>query len=180
MSSAAGSPVGEGSSQLPTVPKKRGRKEGTTSKAKGKGKAAAAREGGDGDSGEQQQQSQRGVTPQQQSSQPSGSASRDDTMQGGAGAGPQAAAAAANDSSRPAKKERTEKRGGQKLSRKNLFAKDCEWLFTTNVQCHADLYTSNNAVPEMMYAFGDDPNPLPESVNVLEEIIVDYLSELVG
>lgn len=30
-----------------------------------------------------------------------------------------------------------------------------------------------------MYAFGDDPNPLPESVNVLEEILVDYVSELV-
>lgn len=31
-----------------------------------------------------------------------------------------------------------------------------------------------------MYAFGDDPNPLPESVNVLEEILVDYVSELVS
>ena len=30
-----------------------------------------------------------------------------------------------------------------------------------------------------MYAFGDDRDPLPESVNVLEEILVDYLSDLV-
>lgn len=33
-------------------------------------------------------------------------------------------------------------------------------------------------VKTMMYAFGDDPDPLPESVAVLEEIMVDYLSEL--
>lgn len=31
-----------------------------------------------------------------------------------------------------------------------------------------------------MYAFGDDIDPLPESANVLEEILVDYLSEMVS
>ena len=31
----------------------------------------------------------------------------------------------------------------------------------------------------MMYAFGDDPDPLPESVAVLEEIMVDYITDLV-
>lgn len=34
-------------------------------------------------------------------------------------------------------------------------------------------------MPSMMYAFGDDPDPLPESVAVLEEIMVDYITDLV-
>lgn len=32
----------------------------------------------------------------------------------------------------------------------------------------------------MMYAFGDDVDPLPETVMVLEEILIDYLTELVS
>ncbi|KAL7007174.1 hypothetical protein EMMF5_003400 [Cystobasidiomycetes sp. EMM_F5] len=51
-------------------------------------------------------------------------------------------------------KERKER---QKLQRKNLFAKD---------------------LPAMMYAFGDDPEPLPETVAILEEVLVDYLTDL--
>lgn len=31
-----------------------------------------------------------------------------------------------------------------------------------------------------MYAFGDDVNPAPDSINVLEEIVVDYINEMVG
>jgi hypothetical protein len=30
-----------------------------------------------------------------------------------------------------------------------------------------------------MYAFGDDPNPLPESVAVLEDIMTEYVNEMV-
>jgi len=30
-----------------------------------------------------------------------------------------------------------------------------------------------------MYAFGDDPNPNPESVAVLEEIVTEYINEMV-
>ncbi|XP_057727281.1 transcription initiation factor TFIID subunit 13-like [Arachis stenosperma] len=31
----------------------------------------------------------------------------------------------------------------------------------------------------MMYGFGDDPNPLPESVALTEDIVVEYVTELV-
>eukprot|EP00262_Sarcandra_glabra_P021021 TRINITY_DN8612_c0_g1_i1.p1 TRINITY_DN8612_c0_g1~~TRINITY_DN8612_c0_g1_i1.p1 ORF type:complete len:129 (+),score=28.97 TRINITY_DN8612_c0_g1_i1:197-583(+) len=31
----------------------------------------------------------------------------------------------------------------------------------------------------MMYGFGDDPNPLPETVALLEDIVVEYITDLV-
>ncbi|XP_057423170.1 transcription initiation factor TFIID subunit 13 [Lotus japonicus] len=31
----------------------------------------------------------------------------------------------------------------------------------------------------MMYGFGDDPNPLPESVALMEDIVIEYVTELV-
>ncbi|XP_050265430.1 transcription initiation factor TFIID subunit 13-like isoform X2 [Quercus robur] len=31
----------------------------------------------------------------------------------------------------------------------------------------------------MMYGFGDDPNPLPESVALVEDIVVEYITDLV-
>ncbi|XP_059625604.1 transcription initiation factor TFIID subunit 13 [Cornus florida] len=31
----------------------------------------------------------------------------------------------------------------------------------------------------MMYGFGDDPNPLPETVALLEDIVVEYVTDLV-
>ncbi|KAL9430632.1 hypothetical protein AB3S75_025930 [Citrus x aurantiifolia] len=30
----------------------------------------------------------------------------------------------------------------------------------------------------MMYGFGDDPNPLPETVALVEDIVVDYVTDL--
>jgi transcription initiation factor TFIID subunit 13 len=30
-----------------------------------------------------------------------------------------------------------------------------------------------------MYAFGDDPNPSPDSVAVLEDIVIEYINEMV-
>src|SRR5271169_2888462 len=32
----------------------------------------------------------------------------------------------------------------------------------------------------LMYAFGDDPNPSPESVAVLEDIVTEYINEMVN
>ncbi|XP_057460877.1 transcription initiation factor TFIID subunit 13-like isoform X2 [Actinidia eriantha] len=32
----------------------------------------------------------------------------------------------------------------------------------------------------MMYGFGDDPNPLPESVALVEDIVVEYVTDLVN
>ncbi|XP_010259361.1 PREDICTED: transcription initiation factor TFIID subunit 13-like [Nelumbo nucifera] len=31
----------------------------------------------------------------------------------------------------------------------------------------------------MMYGFGDDPNPLPETVTLVEDIVVEYVTDLV-
>ncbi|KAJ0980605.1 hypothetical protein J5N97_008860 [Dioscorea zingiberensis] len=31
----------------------------------------------------------------------------------------------------------------------------------------------------MMYGFGDDPNPLPETVSLVEDIVVEYITDLV-
>ncbi|KAK9912793.1 hypothetical protein M0R45_036634 [Rubus argutus] len=31
----------------------------------------------------------------------------------------------------------------------------------------------------MMYGFGDDPNPLPENVALMEDIVVEYVTDLV-
>ncbi|KAL5560977.1 hypothetical protein UlMin_030724 [Ulmus minor] len=31
----------------------------------------------------------------------------------------------------------------------------------------------------MMYGFGDDPNPLPESLSLMEDIVVEYITDLV-
>jgi transcription initiation factor IID TFIID-18 subunit len=32
-------------------------------------------------------------------------------------------------------------------------------------------------VANMLYAYGDDPNPLPETIRLLDEIIVEYVPE---
>lgn len=31
----------------------------------------------------------------------------------------------------------------------------------------------------MMYGFGDDPNPLPETVALVEDIVVEYVTDMV-
>ena len=31
----------------------------------------------------------------------------------------------------------------------------------------------------MMYGFGDDPDPMPETVNLMEDIMIDYITDLV-
>ncbi|KAL6515933.1 Transcription initiation factor TFIID subunit 13 [Orobanche gracilis] len=31
----------------------------------------------------------------------------------------------------------------------------------------------------MMYGFGDDPNPLPETLSLVEDIVVEYVTEMV-
>jgi len=35
------------------------------------------------------------------------------------------------------------------------------------------------AVKSLMYAFGDDHNPTPESVAVLEDILIEYITDMV-
>ncbi|CAD5171192.1 unnamed protein product [Musa acuminata subsp. malaccensis] len=32
----------------------------------------------------------------------------------------------------------------------------------------------------MMYGFGDDPNPLPETVSLVEDIVVEYITDMVN
>ncbi|GFQ02450.1 transcription initiation factor TFIID subunit 13 [Phtheirospermum japonicum] len=31
----------------------------------------------------------------------------------------------------------------------------------------------------MMYGFGDDPNPLPETISLVEDIVVEYVTDMV-
>ncbi|KDO87046.1 hypothetical protein CISIN_1g033030mg [Citrus sinensis] len=33
-------------------------------------------------------------------------------------------------------------------------------------------------IQHMMYGFGDDPNPLPETVALVEDIVVEYVTDL--
>jgi hypothetical protein len=53
--------------------------------------------------------------------------------------------------------------------KQNLFQKDCTLILNLP-----------NKVKLLMYAFGDDPNPSPESVMVLEDIVTEYLNEMVA
>ncbi|KAK2403511.1 transcription initiation factor TFIID subunit [Trifolium repens] len=39
--------------------------------------------------------------------------------------------------------------------------------------------TGVQQVQHMMYGFGDDPNPLPESVVLMDDIVVEYITELI-
>lgn len=171
MSSQAGSPpaaAGETSLAGPSQPKKRGRKEGGATKAKGKGKAKDA----DADDQQQRRQSQ---APLSAGGNGESSLNRSQTASG---------AQAGNADERPAKAQKVEKRGQQKMSRKNLFAKEREsstrYTTATFIRSIAEYTVLILSVPSLMYAFGDDRDPLPESVNVLEEILVDYLSDLVS
>jgi len=53
--------------------------------------------------------------------------------------------------------------------KQHFFQKDCTY-------CSCSVIT---AVKLLMYAFGDDPNPAPESVSVLEDIMTEYINEMV-
>lgn len=57
------------------------------------------------------------------------------------------------------------------MSSKGLFAKDCEFpVHTFKALLLMDLQTEQgvNAVPAMMYGFGDDKQPYAETVDVVE------------
>jgi transcription initiation factor TFIID subunit 13 len=53
--------------------------------------------------------------------------------------------------------------------KQNLFQKDCTSPSRSNL----------TKVKLLMYAFGDDPNPSPDSVAVLEDIVTEYINEMV-
>jgi len=50
------------------------------------------------------------------------------------------------------------------LLKKFYAAAVCAWFYA--VRC-------------MMYGFGDDQNPYSESVDLLEDLVIDYISEMV-
>lgn len=140
MSSQAGSPTGEAStSQLqPANPRKRGRKEGGGtggSRGKGKGRARDDQQGeGSGQSQQQQQQSSgpsNGQSPAQVSQPMSQSAIRAEVP------APYSSLSEPRPGRRTAAADKAAagetghtgagRRSGQRLSRKNLFAKDCRY-----------------------------------------------------
>uniref|UniRef100_A0A453KDK8 Transcription initiation factor TFIID subunit 13 n=1 Tax=Aegilops tauschii subsp. strangulata TaxID=200361 RepID=A0A453KDK8_AEGTS len=49
------------------------------------------------------------------------------------------------------------------------------------MQLHRALSASvaSSRKTHMMYGFGDDPNPLPETVALVEDIVVEYITDLV-
>lgn len=47
--------------------------------------------------------------------------------------------------------------------------------FSLFVQCHSLV----DAVRNLMYSFGDDRNPANDTVNVMEEILVEYIVDVV-
>jgi hypothetical protein len=67
-----------------------------------------------------------------------------------------------------------ESRSSRGHLRKRIFAKDCKFFihfFNTMLTCLVRL---------MMYGFGDVPNPDHDTVNVLEEMVIDYISDMVS
>jgi hypothetical protein len=59
---------------------------------------------------------------------------------------------------------------------KGTFVKDRECFVCT---CHQGLYLYLIVRP-MMYAFGDHSNPAPDTVSVMEEILMDYMVDVVS
>jgi len=87
------------------------------------------------------------------------------------------------------------KSGPNQIARNLSLSLLCEdqpqrWLTIPVVATHANRISSKKTVPAahalyltavklLMYAFGDDPNPAPESVSVLEDIMTEYINEMV-
>ncbi|KAI3824146.1 hypothetical protein L1987_05595 [Smallanthus sonchifolius] len=47
----------------------------------------------------------------------------------------------------------------------------------TSFKCKRGVFQKD--LQHMMYGFGDDPNPLPETVALVEDIVVEYVTDMV-
>jgi transcription initiation factor TFIID subunit 13 len=60
---------------------------------------------------------------------------------------------------------------------RGLFAKECQNLhYTFEIPSRANL----NSVKSLMYGFGDDRNPSNDTVAVMEEILIEYIADVVS
>lgn len=67
----------------------------------------------------------------------------------------------------------------RKLAKKGLFAKDCRSPHSSSVRPARTLTTARApAVAPMMYGFGDD-NPAPDSIAVMEELVIEHITDIV-
>ena len=70
-------------------------------------------------------------------------------------------------------------RGGRRQSNlKGLFTKECKFEFFFNPESvlYMRLYI---IVKNLMYGFGDDRNPANDTVGVMEEILIEYITDVV-
>lgn len=67
-------------------------------------------------------------------------------------------------------------RGSRKQSTRGLFTKEREQPVSSH---HSSLYIHVFVVKSIMYGFGDDRNPANDTVNVMEEILVEYIMDVV-
>lgn len=68
--------------------------------------------------------------------------------------------------------------GRRKTVRKGMFAKDRMFFRVTNrsfAHCTDCIYT----VKLLMYGFGDVPNPAADSISVMDDLVITYISEMV-
>ena len=69
-------------------------------------------------------------------------------------------------------------RGGRRQSNlKGLFTKECEFVLFFGLPSSID--TQWITVKNLMYGFGDDRNPASDTVNVMEEILIEYITDVV-
>jgi len=72
-------------------------------------------------------------------------------------------------------------RGGRRQSNlKGLFTKECMLLvffvYTSSISTMVNQWI---LVKNLMYGFGDDRNPASDTVNVMEEILIEYITDVV-
>lgn len=85
-----------------------------------------------------------------------------------------------------AQNQQAARRGRAPFSRRGLFSKERQfkqqlWSSRLELQRLISPYTLDSiAVAPMMYSFGDVPDPNPDTVNVMEDLLVDYITSLVS
>lgn len=71
------------------------------------------------------------------------------------------------------------------MKQKSQFAKECKhfclcWRLSWELLTHSLIHSPIPLlVRPMMYGFGDDPNPRQDSVELVEELMLEYLTQVV-
>jgi hypothetical protein len=71
--------------------------------------------------------------------------------------------------------------GGRKpMSLRGAFSKERTLQGAEDSPLASRILTDHNSVHALMYACGDDSNPASDTVNVMEEILIEYIEQLVN